>query len=218
MSKRRIERELEELRPMLEELSPDERLELFLESVADDRDDWLEALRETCPRRQYQIPDPACTKRGRVALLFCHHALYDLHTTLLSVELGRQCQDTRWLLDLHSDETPSDETLEEAAELAEELRRLFRDLYTLYHASERFAEDVLGVSLETWFGNQQVGGRALEDVREVLDDGRWKRHAAEERTDSEAEPGGDSWVTLEDVVEVRYETLRMTWEEAVPDL
>jgi hypothetical protein len=148
----------------------------------------------------------------------CHHVLDGLQATLLSVEPGRQSQHTQWVLKLHREETPAEATLEAAAERAEERRVLFHELSTQSHASERFAEDVLGVSLETWFGTQQVGGRALEDVREVLDDGRWKRHAAEERTDSKAEPGDDNWVTLEDVVEVRYEALRMTWEEAVPDL
>lgn len=218
MSKRRLERELEEFRPMLEELSPDERLELFLESAAADREGWLEELRETCPRRRYQTADNTYAERERVALLYCHHALYNLHTTLLSFELGRQCQDMWWVLDFHSDETPSDETLEEAAERAEDLCRLFRNLSTQYHAYERFAEDVLGVSLETWLGNHQDGRRVLEAVRETLADESWTRLATEDLNESGVEPGDDSWVTLEEVAALRYEGLRMMWEEAVPDL
>ena len=218
MTKRRIERDLEAHRSMLEDLSPDERLELFLEGVADDRDDWIEALRETCPRHQYRATDYAYTERGRIALLSGLHALYDLHTTLLSFELERQSQHARWAIDLHRDEEPSDEILEQAAERAERLRVLFGDLYTQYHACERFADEVLGVSLETWFETHPDGGRVLGAVRETLEDDHWKELATEELNDSEAEPGDDSWVTLEDVVEIRYEALRMMWEDAVPDL
>ena len=116
----------------------------------------------------------------------CQHALDGLQATLLSVEPGRQSQHTRWVLEFHRDAVPS----EAAAERAEQRRLLFRELYTQSHACERFADEVLDVSLETWFGTHQDGGRVLEDVQEGL----------------------------EDVVKVRYETLRMMWEVAVPDL
>ena len=74
------------------------------------------------------------------------------------------------------------------------------------------------MSLETWFATHPDGGRVLEAVRETLEDDHWEELATEELNDSEAEPGDDSWVTLEDVVEIRYEALRMMWEDAVPDL
>ncbi|AGB38781.1 hypothetical protein [Natronococcus occultus] len=218
MNTHHIEREIEAHRLILEELSPDEHLGLFLEGVADDRDDWLETLRTTCPRHRYQMADHAYTERGRIALLFCHHALSDLHTTLLSFELERQSQHARWAIDLHSNEKPSDETLERAAERAERLRVLFGDLYVQYHAYEQFAEAVLGVSLETWSETHPDGGSVLGAVREVFEDDYWVELATEDCNEGEVEPGNDSWVTLEEVAAIRYEALRMMWEDAVPDL
>ncbi|WP_049888799.1 hypothetical protein [Natronococcus occultus] len=58
------------------------------------------------------------------------------------------------------------------------------------------------------------GGQVLRAVREVHDAGRWQEFATAELDDSER--GGDSWVRLEDGVEVRHEAHRM--EEAVLDL
>lgn len=75
------------------------------------------------------MPDHAYTEHGRVALLCCHHALDGLQATLLSVGLGRQSQDTRWVLELHSDAVPFDEPLEAAAERATEIRVLFGELW-----------------------------------------------------------------------------------------
>ena len=144
------------------------------------------------------------TERGRVALLCYHHTLDGLQATLLSVELGRQSQDRRWVLELHREDEPADEPLEAAAERAAEIRVLFGELSTQSHASERFAENVLGVSIETWFEGHSDGESVLEAVREGLDDGHWEEVATAELDDGEAEPGDDSWVTLEDIVKVWY--------------
>ena len=54
MTKRRIENELDEFGDeILRDLDPDERVEFVLTAKAEENDEWLDRLMETCPRGEY---------------------------------------------------------------------------------------------------------------------------------------------------------------------
>jgi len=214
MSKRRIASELDDLQDeVLSDLDPDERLSLFLEAAAADKDRWVDQLRETCATQEYVATDMAYTKRGDWALRFLQHAVYELHVALLRYEFLEFRQHTQWVLDGYRDEEPSDIALEQAADRAEYLHHLFLELYSLYHSHRRFADDVLGVDLETWFTLHPEGTFVLDSVEEFLDKDRWD--------DLDGRQVHGDVVTealLESLVERRYEGVVAAWEDALKEI
>ncbi|NKE36528.1 hypothetical protein GWG54_11980 [Natronococcus sp. JC468] len=218
MTKRRLERDLEDQRDLLEELSPDERLEVFLKAAADNRDDWLEALWETCPKHRYRMVDQAFTERNRVAIQVRQHAVYELHTTLLEFQKKRQRQYLQWVIDFNRDEDPDEETEAEASERAEQLQLFFGELYTVYHGYRQFSEEELGVALETWLGSYLNGDTVAMAVAETLEDTHMKRLATENLNPSDTEPDDEEWITLDDVATIRYEAHVEMWDDALDGL
>jgi hypothetical protein len=215
MTKRRTERDLDELRgEVLEDLSPDDRLQLYLEAKAEDNETWMDRLIETCPQYRYRGTDFAFTERDRFSFKLCLHAMYGLHTAMLEFELVKKVQQLTRRIDFNRDEEPTDAELEQAEKRAENLRMLFGDLYTLYHSYRQFAEEILGVDLETWLGAHPNGQFVLEGVAETLDDSL-QHKLAEEDLNPNAEAEDDDWVTLDDVADIRYEAHSRLWAKAV---
>ena len=54
--------------------------------------------------------------------------------------------------------------------LREEIQEVFTEFFGLNHGYRRFAEEVLGVDLETWFAPHPYGMAVLEAVEEEVED------------------------------------------------
>ena len=233
MSKRRLGNEIDELSDaILRDLEPEQRLQLLLRARADGNEQWIDRLVESCPRYKYTATDHAFTGRVRLAQRVAQQAVYELHTTYLHYKYTQQQQHYTWLLD---DEEPSDEELDRASERADELRELFAELYTIYHAHRRFATEILDVDPETWLAFHPEGPTVFEIVADMIDDQREIKRAEsylneqleadeEEEVDTEtadpdqSAPDDDHRVTLEDVAETRYKALASAWEDAIAEL
>ncbi|AGB38785.1 hypothetical protein [Natronococcus occultus] len=83
---------------------------------------------------------------------------------------ARQRQDARSVIDLYREDTRSNVTVESTREWA----AAFCVLYRQSHVCEQFAEDVLGVNIETWLGSHPDGRAVLLAVQETLEDPRWQ--------------------------------------------
>jgi len=93
------------------------------------------------------------------------------------------------VLDFERDGEPSDVELEGAGERADIIKFLFAELYTNYHAYRQFAEEVLGVNLETWFTLHHHGEALLTDIESLLDD-QMRHDLAEELLNENNGPDG----------------------------
>lgn len=214
MSKRRIERDLDEVsEEVLTELSPSARLQLWIEAQANGKEQWLDRLAETCPTHAYQHIDRAFKARGRYALLFLNSTVYSMHTMTLQHELLRTIQQSSWVLDGYRDGEPSQEEVDQAAERADLMNFLVAEVYVQYHALQRFADEILGVDLATWVELHPDGPLVLDAVEELLDDDVGVE-LAEQWLDEKA----DESVTLDELMEFRYEGLAQMWNEAFAEL
>ena len=218
MSRRRTKRRAEELGDeILAELEPATRHRLLLEAEAEGNDYAIKRLRETCPKHTYRIRDVRYTERGRIAMLFRQIVLSELKATVLELELLRQQQRTLWHVDRHRDGELSADEEAQLHERADRIAFLIADLYAQYHGQQRFAEEVLGVELETWFAPHPDGDAVLADVtaqftnpllladaEAIVNDAR--RSAA----DSPAER-----VTLDELADERYAAFADLWADAI---
>ena len=224
MTKRRIDRDLDELsEAVLVDLAPTKRLQLLLESYAAEKKEWATKLRETCPRETYRSNDLAYVRRGQLAARFAQAAVYELHTTALYYKNTYLHQLYNWVIDLYRDEEPSEETLEEANDRVEQLRALFVALYTQYYAWQRFADEVLGVELATWFELHYEGAAVLDIVRSIIEDdtridltAKWV--ADEVANTNPKDNASDTQLTLDLLVDVRYNAHVDVWSDAVDRL
>lgn len=220
MSKRRIERELEELEEeALSELTPEERFQLWLEAAATEKQVWLDKLRETAPTIHYRGTDLAFVERSRAALMFLNHAIYNLYTTYLQYELVVQYKRLMAHINLLRGGELTDEPPERDEDVGEYLPSLFLDLYTYYYSYQRFATETLGVPFETWTALHSDGPFVLNRVEDVLDDDfliDWAEEWLNDGVDvDDSESVDDAWVTVDDMVEVRYHAHVETWEKAL---
>lgn len=218
MTKRRVERELEESEELLESLSPEERLELYVQAASEGNDDWMDRLMETCPRHQYRLPDPAFMIRRQNAATLSLQAMYDLHTTVLSYDSLDQTHKAGLVRALDEDRPTTDEDVAAGQRRAKHLAALFGNLYKQYHGYRKFADTTLGIDLETWLGVHPDSDAVLEQVTEILETAIWDERAEEIVNDSELDPGDDDWTTLDELAEQRYESLAGLWAETVADL
>lgn len=126
MSKRRVERDIEELEEeALSELTPEERFQLWLEAAATEKQVWLDKLRETAPTIHYRATNLAFVERSRAALMFLNDAIYNLHTTCLQYELVAQHQRLTTYINLYRGGELTDEPPEPDENVGEYLPRLF---------------------------------------------------------------------------------------------
>lgn len=215
MSKRRVERDIERLgSDVLGELSPDDRLRLFLEAVAEGNEVQLERLQDSAPLVKYRATDPAYTIRGRSAQRFLLQAIYELHTTSLEYADIKHQQFAAVRIAFIRDEPPSKEEGAAADFRAKTRQALFATLYSDYHVYRRFATETLGVDLETWFKGHPNGPMVLERVEADLED-NCMLELAEELLEEDLglNEGEDS--VLDGLVEIRYNSLVETWEAAI---
>ena len=211
MSKRRTEREIDEVSDqVLADLSPDERLRLSLIADHEDKDRWSKRLTETCPRREYSCRDLAYVERGRFTERLRGQAIYELHITLLHRYRLREETLTQLALEGLQDEPPTEAQLERGKKRGEEIQEAFTELYVLYHAYDRFAEEILGVDIETWFAPHPNGEAVLEAVEEEVDDPLAIKLAEEHHNGDESEES-----VLDELAQLWFETAKSSWEETV---
>ena len=218
MSKRRIERSIDDLEAeVLEGLSADERLMLFIEAAADRNEQWLATLRDTAPTGIYHQIDPAYSELGQAAIRLLQQVVYDLHTTLLEFRLVDKMNWSNIQLGFHRDDEPTADELETAREVADTVRDRFASLYSHYHAYRRFAAEILGVDLATWVEMHPNGPKVVDHVVDELDSPMQSRLAEEYlREEGFAFDDAESELpALEALAEFRYDTLVASWEETL---
>ncbi|QLG27392.1 hypothetical protein HUG10_07450 [Halorarum halophilum] len=170
MSKRTVERKLETLNEaVLGELSPEARTAWWLAARAAGEEEWLAPLVDTCPVREYEATDLAFTTRVTHARLICGDAVYDLHTAMEAFDRVEAATVPASLASGDSRPEPADADLEPAMAQFAHLRRRFHLLYVYYHGYRQFAEEVLGVDIETWFALHPDGQALLERVTGLFD-------------------------------------------------
>jgi hypothetical protein len=214
MTKRSVDSDIDDLNEeLLSALTPEERLQLFLEAAAADRHDWARRLGETCERRRYLATDAAYTTRVELAFQFLQVTIYALHTAVLLHELIRQQQLFLWLFEVESDGDSSPPASEAVEDRADSQRMLFSKLYVNYYAAQQFATERLGIDIETWFAAHPRGESVLTMVEEVLDSDIEKDLADDALAEQTA--AEDEAATLETQAEEAYETLVTEWEQAL---
>lgn len=206
MSKRRLERELEELSiDVLSELSAEDRLQMFLEGAATDNEAWLAQLRDNTPKQEFRANDRAFADRGVMAIDLAQILVYELHTTSLRIGLLRQQQHLISLLRAIDVDPPAGHDAVET-DITNMLGALEVRLYVTYHAARRFATEVLGVDLGTWVGLHPDGAEVLGRLAEDLaGESLHELAAAHLRS-------GDEVDDLEAAADAHYASLVETWE------
>jgi hypothetical protein len=214
MTKRSVDSDIDDLNEeLLSALTPEERLQLFLEAAAADRHDWARRLEEMCERRRYRTTDKAYTERRELAFRFLQITIHELHATVLQHELVRQQQLFLWLFEVESDGDSSPPASKAVEERADQQRMLFSKLYVDYYAAQQFATERLGIDIETWFVTHPRGESVLTMVEEVLDSDIEKDLADDALAEQTA--AEDEAATLETQAEEAYETLVTEWEQAL---
>ncbi|AGB38798.1 hypothetical protein [Natronococcus occultus] len=212
MTKRDIEREFDEFtEEVLADLEPLERIQLVLEAEAAGLDRWVERLYESCPVRGYRGLDRTFIESLRIAANARQVALYDLHTTLLQRARLREHHRAVLVIDHERDDGLSEAALERARERPDRITLLTVDLYTQYHAYDRFAEHHLGVDLEIWFGPHFYADNVRAATSEVLEQAQPDDLEQFVNDGFGIERGDDDWVTLDSLVEDRYRAFRDTF-------
>jgi len=77
---------------VLGDLDGEERVRMFLKAAAEDREERIEMLRDSAPRREYEMPDlefTEGTKEVFILSMLANHTLERLYLTVLSYEAGR---------------------------------------------------------------------------------------------------------------------------------
>lgn len=223
MTKRSVENDIADVsEEVLCDLSPDTRLRLLIESKADDRDEWLDKLYETTPKRDYRMKDHEVSNRIRYAYILAQHAAYDLWTAwlryywMLSESAFERVSD---LFDLPkaSDHFDDEQQMDYDAQIMNKVL----EMYVNYHAFDRFAEDVLDVDLETWLTSMHHDGErivpAVEEVLEMeqatIDTLRETIPETAELLNEHMDDDHDYATSLEETVNDEYEGLCEAWDE-----
>lgn len=219
MTKRQVERKLDERSDeLLKDLSPDARLRAVLKATAEEKDNWLTRLRETCPQSEGGRMDAQYLNHVQFASLFAYQAVYDLHTTWLMFEWMDSVTMYQMFLDLLTD---SD--FEHAGtSVPTDPSRHLRSLYVSYHGYERFATEELDVSLEDWVALHPNGPDVVTSVAEVLveRENPPEHLQADSRavflTDIErSSEGANENASLDELAELWYQELQDQWTAVV---
>lgn len=224
MTKRSVESDIADAsEEVLRDLSPDNRLRLLIESQADDRDEWIDKLHETTPKHDYRMKDHEVSNRVRFAYILAQHAAYDLWTAwlryywMLSESVFDRVAD---LFDLPkaSEHFEDEQQMDYGAQIMNKVL----EMYVGYRSFSRFAEDVLDVDLETWLTSMHPDGeRIVPAVKEVLEMEQATIDTLRESIPETAEllnehmPDDHDYATsLEETVDLEYESLCEEWSEA----
>lgn len=164
MTKRRLERDIEELtESFLGDLDADERLGHALEAHATGRPEWVDTLIETTPWWAGRCRDPQVSRTFRLAQLLAQRAVYDLTTLQLRHALRQR---ENWL---RREETPTSDADGGPPEtaLADPYDVLLR-LHIRYHVYATFAEETLGVDLSTWLSIVPDGATIATETADLV--------------------------------------------------
>lgn len=218
MTKHSVQTDIDALdEDLLGALTPAQRTELYHEAVAAGREEWVKTLRRTCDRQGYWATEVAYTDRVEASFQLLQATLYELHTTVLHYQLCRERQFRQWTVDLEREEAEGEEPpaarVAAAAARADQIRCFFVKLYAHYYAAQRFATEVLGVTLQTWLAPRPEGEAVLELVEQVIGQ-KQEQERAEDFLADRAEAAEDA-PTLETYVEAVYDELVGLWETSL---
>ena len=170
MSKRAIETDLEGLNStVLGGLSHEERYVLYLKAKAEGNEHWQKRLVETIPSTSFRGPDPEYTRRSYVLSKMATQAIYQLHALALKFQLSQSRQHYQEFLELLADDDVDEPVPLPVQEHEKNPIVLFGELYYNYHAYERFAEEIVGVDLETWLVSHEDSGEVIVLVEKLLE-------------------------------------------------
>jgi hypothetical protein len=210
MTKRSLESDINELSDeILGDLDPTDRVALMLRAGATGHDDWMDRLRQTCPKHTYRTHDTEYTNRMQLATAWAAQARYGLRFAFERHRFAmlRRQRDT-WLSIVAAEEMES-LVAEVTAETEERPAPIdwVAELAVCYCGRERFAEDVLGISLAEWIGGIPGDDGITESAAELLE-------LYEPSLDIGSDGGGDSEdvVAVADDVTELYEGLKESWE------
>jgi len=126
-----------------------------MKALEDDHNHWRERLVETAPHADYHGTEPTYIHRTFMLRVLAEQAVYDFHTRFLEYQVCRTTalqQEFEELLE-EADAAGMESPLETSPSPGERLA----NLYFEYHACRRFAEQVVGVDLETWVADHPNG-------------------------------------------------------------
>ena len=144
--------------------------------------------------------------------------IYELHTTWLLFEMVYTRNRYAMLLGWLTDAPPEAVGIAPRTDPVLSPPRLLAELALRYDGAARFADEELGVSLETWLAIHPVGPQVAMTVADVLD-----RHAGllsyaetellPDLTKTDDEAGTD--VSVDELAERWYRELQNVWADAV---
>jgi len=167
MTKRSVANDIEELNEeVLGDLSHDERVQIFLEASAKGRESWQERLTETAPQAIYIQKETGFTSRMVLALTIGQIATVQLQGNALRYLWTSSAYKYSAALTILDEEIPSHPVVSvEGIHPTEFLL----ELYLQTEAYRRFADEELGVSLETWLSVVPEGADVIETVTDILE-------------------------------------------------
>lgn len=188
-------------------VSPSERLELAIKSTATGEKSEVKRIVGNYSYSS-QEPEGESKPHKTIASLFSQEATYQLEKDLLKFELAR----LEGTYDFHlwvkyGDQLGMEEPTEENAFFENDAQKWAKRLYIDYHGYRRFAEDKLGVDINT-FLSLSPANESVHDIDEVIKD-------LEERGwlgDETAEVEGDR-VELDEAAESMYKELSQSWDK-----
>ena len=166
MTKGNVENDIEELsEEVLGDLSHDERLELLLKASAKGKDGWRERLAETAPRATYEQMEVGLTRRVEIAYAMGQTATIHLQGSALRYLWVSSAYEYSAQVSLLEELPPHPlVSIEDVHPLD-----FLEAVYIWSEAYRRFANDDLGVALETWLSKVPEGAQVLDTVDAILE-------------------------------------------------
>lgn len=191
MSKRRFEREVDTLcDEVLGNLSSEERLQALLQQLAAGEQTGATELDETTPCETHSMRDPEYVTDRVATMLIRQRAVYRLHRWLLEFRW-------RYTFDVYA--TNNRTTQVDAGDHPGDPGLALCHLAELHAEYADFAEEELGVSLETLLAGHDTGRNVLAQVeatlleyRELLEDALCEYAAMHTATDGSDSSDGDN--------------------------
>jgi len=234
-SKRGVEAELDKLSDdVLPSLPSEYRLKMTMEAWASGDEETHERLKDTAPMKEYRVTDPEFSDALNASLVLSLKAWFDLQTGRWRFLYEKRDADYKQLLHQeHGDEwdwveePPEDDLFFEKSAM-KAAAHFLKD----YLAYDRFAEEELGVSLETFLGVAFPDAPVdpIENVAQLADGRMFDDHEYKENPDGvpDYDPDEAGWgsgvsiewggeeFTAEEAAEVKYEQLLDAWENGAP--
>lgn len=209
MTKRTLAADVEALRDeVLEDLDPTKRVGLLLRGSAAGRDEWVDQLRESCPRDRYETYDIAYSNRMALATVWGYGARYALRLDIdhyCIAELQRQRDLALWMGDFGETGDFEEEFLAGPDNVLDS-RLWLGKLACDYYGHGMFADEVLGITLREWLTGLPGDDGVVDSADEVL---------AAHQSSLDIGPGEtadtDETIEVATHAESLFESLRETW-------